>query len=156
MSAAVSIESGILTPDIREALRALLSQNVAPYLEFSSTANAPGVCICTSYADFRRHVEAEYQAKLMSQPIVPANYRAGGGRRKLPEAPVRYLNAETQTEGPSEPTGRHTESASDNPSCRSSKSRKSPATRAIGLSSTDTDSGRPPRPALSQSLQSLP
>jgi hypothetical protein len=60
MSITASIESGILAPDVREVLRTLLSRKSEPYLEFPSTVDAPGVYICTSYADLRRTIEAEY------------------------------------------------------------------------------------------------
>jgi len=83
MSVVAGIESGNLDPDFREALRTLLSRKSEAYLEFPSTADAPGVCICTSYADLRRIIETEYETKLKSRPTVPANYRAGGTRRRL-------------------------------------------------------------------------
>ncbi|PVH69829.1 hypothetical protein DL98DRAFT_578148 [Cadophora sp. DSE1049] len=47
-----------------------------PYLEFPSTADAPGVCICTSYAELRRAIKAKYQTRLNSRLTVPANYYA--------------------------------------------------------------------------------
>ena len=55
-----SIELGILPSNFREALRTLLSRKSETYLDFPSTEDAPGVCICTSYADLRCLVEAEY------------------------------------------------------------------------------------------------
>jgi hypothetical protein len=84
MSTTASIESGILAPDLREALRTLLGRKSEPYVEFPSTADAPGVCICTSYADVHCVIEAEYQTKLDSRPKAPANCSAGGVQRKLP------------------------------------------------------------------------
>ena len=45
------------------------------------------MCICTSYADLRRKIEAEHQVKLNSRPTASANYCVGGVRRKLPDGP---------------------------------------------------------------------
>jgi hypothetical protein len=141
MSTAASIESGTLAPDVREALRTLLSRKSEPYLEFPSTVDAPGVCICTSYADLRRTIEAAYQAKLNSRPTVPVNYSVGGGRRKLPDATRRYVEVGTQTEArpvPVAPTSQ-IESASESGPRRPRRLRRAPVSRPI-CSSTDTES----------------
>ena len=107
MSVVESIESGILSTELREALRTLLSQINMPYLDHPGTSDGPGICISTSLADFRRHIEMKHQEKLDSQPKVPANYRPGGGRRKLPDGPIishmteekpKYHDAATQTQ----------------------------------------------------------
>src|SRR5271167_4119075 len=80
-------QSGALTPELREALRTFLAQNDQPYLDIPETSDGPGVCICTSLANLRRIIEAEYREKLDSQPRVLANYSLSG-RRKLPDAPI--------------------------------------------------------------------
>jgi len=162
MSTIASIESGILAPDLREALRTLLSRKSEPYLEFPSTMDAPGVCICTSYADLRRTIEAEYQSKLNSRPTVPANYCAGGGRRKLPDAARQYQEAGTQTQARPEPVA-YTGQIESAPESRTriKKPRRAPVSRTI-CSSTDTESAgvsgamKSPRPVGSQGLPSLP
>lgn len=149
MSTAASIESGTLAPDLRGALRTLLSRRSEPYLEFPSTIDAPGVCICTSYADLRRAIEAEFQARLNSRPTVPANYCAGGGRRKLPDGARQYLEAGTQTEASPEPVAHPSqiESAPESRT-RTKKSRRAPVSRTI-CSSTDTESAGVGCPGLS-------
>ncbi len=155
MSATASIESGVLAPDLREALRTLLSRKSQPYLEFPSTADAPGVCISTSYADLRRIIETEFQTKLDSRPIVPANYSAGG-RRRLPDAPPPkrlYQDAGTQTKASPRPvihTGQ-IESAPESRAHRSKRLRRAPVSRTICSSSTETESVVV-RPARSQGL----
>ena len=159
MSTAASIELGILTPDLREALRTLLSRRSKTYLELPSTADAPGVCISTSYADLRRVIEADYQAKLDSDPKVPANYSISG-RRRLPDAaPVaatrQYLDAGTQTEAGLRSIANQVESASESGSRRSRKSQRAAVSRIIYSSSTETDAEiRPARPVESQGLWS--
>jgi hypothetical protein len=166
MSVVASIEAGDLAPDLREALRTLLGRKSETYLEFPSTADAPGVCICTSYADLRRLVEAEYQAKLKSSPKVPLNYCAGGGRRKLPDAlppaEVRsqpgYEDAGTQTEAALEGvvyTGQ-VESAPEAPAYRKRRLRRVPVSRAICSPSSGTESagGRPAQQRRSQGSSS--
>lgn len=162
MSTIASIESGILDAGLREALRTLLSRKSEPYLEFPSTADAPGVCICTSYAELRRAIEAEYQTKLNSRPTVPANYCAGGGRRKLPDAARQYREAGTQTQARPEPVA-YTSQVESAPESRArvKKPRRAPVSRAI-CSSTDTESAggsraiTSPRQVGSQGLPSLP
>ena len=171
MSVVASIESGNLDPDFREALRTLLSRKSEAYLEFPSTADAPGVCICTSYADLRHIIETEYKTKLKSRPTVPANYRAGGARRRLPDAAStteegskhRYADVGTQTTASPEPvvcTGQ-VESAPESWSCRNRKSRRAPVSRTICSSSTETETetetavDKPVHQAGSQSLLSL-
>ncbi|PVH71395.1 hypothetical protein DL98DRAFT_615472 [Cadophora sp. DSE1049] len=68
MSILASIESGSLDSSLREALRTLFSRKFELYLEFPSTADAPGVCICTSYAELRRAIKAKYQTRVESAP----------------------------------------------------------------------------------------
>jgi len=177
MSDVASIESGILAPDLREALRTLLSRKSEPYLEFPSTADAPGVCICTSYADVRRTIVAEYESKVNSRLTVPPTYCAGGGRRKLPDglppaeegSKRRYVEAGTQTEAGLRSTASlsQVESAAESTSHRRKILRKATVSRAI-CSSTDTESAgnesvgvpgttvRSPQPVGSQGLSSLP
>lgn len=167
MSVAASIESGTLAPDFREALRTLLSRKSQPYLEFPSTAEAPGVCICTSYSDLRRIIEAQYETKVKSRPTVPANYRVGG-RRKLPDAlppteaesKCRYEDVGTQTEAGPEGvlyTGQ-VESAPEAQPYRKRRLRRVPVSRAICSSSSGAESAevRPARRMGSQGLLSLP
>jgi hypothetical protein len=160
MSDTAGIESGILTSDLRGALRTLLSRKSETYLEFPSTADAPGVCICTSYADLRRLVEAEYQTKLKSSPKVPLNYCAGGGRRKLPDGLPRqsthqYKDVGTQTEASPEGVAYagQVESAPEAPAYRKRRLRRVPVSRAICSSSSGTESagGRPAQRISSQS-----
>jgi hypothetical protein len=167
MSVAASIESGTLAPDFREALRTLLSRKSETYLEFPGTADAPGVCICTSYAELRRTIEAEYETKLKSRPTVPANYCAGGARRKLPnglpatEVSTRqYNDIGTQTEASPEPAA-HTsqvESAPESQTYGIKNLRRAPVSRAICSSSSETESarGRRARQASNRSSSSLP
>jgi hypothetical protein len=120
MSVVARIESGVIPAELREALRTLISQNEAPYLDLPGTSDGPGICISTSLADFRRHVEMKHQERLDSQPRVPADFRLGGGRKRLPNAPIDshiadgrsgYVNAATQTQTMSE-TVPHTASQS--------------------------------------------
>lgn len=130
MFTAESIESGVVPPEVLEALRTLLGRVNAPYLELPGAHDGLGVCICTSYADIRRHVEKSYQDRLDSQPRVPASYHAGGGgRRRLPDESCRRSTA-TQTEPWRRP---HTESA---PEARARRRRRV----------------RPPRPPLSRAI----
>lgn len=96
MSVVESIESGVLPTEVREALRALLSQQDQPYLDIPGD-DGLGICISPCLADFRRHVEAEYEKKLKSSPKVPTNYRLGA-RRKLPDGKVTFRDVATQTE----------------------------------------------------------
>jgi hypothetical protein len=159
MSGTAILESGTLSPNSRETLRTLL--NSEPYLDFPSTADGPGVCICTSYADLRRAIETEYQARVNSRPTVPATYRAGGGRRKLPDGKPQYLDAETQTDV-RWATPVQIESAPESQTRRTRKVRKALVSRTICLSGTDTESvgmagaiARSPRQAGSQGLSSL-
>lgn len=163
MSTAASIESGILAPELREALRAFLSRKSTTYHEFHSTADGPGVCISTSYADLRRAIEAEYQTKLDSGPKVPAHYCVGG-RRKLPDSRPslevkstrQYVDAGTQTEARLGLTASQVESAPESRTHRPKKLRRTPVSRVICSSSTDTDStARPARQIGSQGLLSL-
>jgi hypothetical protein len=60
MSVMASIKAGDLAPNLWEALWTLLGRKSETYLEFPSTADAPGVYICTSYADLCCLVKAEY------------------------------------------------------------------------------------------------
>lgn len=153
----MNAESDSLSPESREHLRTLLSYHSSPFLDFPSTSDSPGVCICTSYADLRRIIEAEYQAKLDSRPTVPATYRAGGGRRKLPDSPLggrassQYRSIATQTRAAE--TVRSIESAPESRIYRVAKHRNTRVPRATGWSSSDTEhvsATRRPRPALSQ------
>jgi hypothetical protein len=144
MSVIESIESGVIPIELREALRTLLSQHDQPYLDIPGS-DGPGVCIGTCFADVRRHVEAEYQAKLESRPKVPANYTVNG-RRRLPDRRP-YQDAGTQTApwikhattqttlGVETPTAQ-TESA---PEARYRRLRIGGRIRAICSSSSDTD-----------------
>jgi hypothetical protein len=167
-----SIESGILPTELREALRTLLSRNDAPYLDLPGTLDGPGICISTSLADFRRYIEMKYQEKLDSQPKVPVNYRPGGGRRKLPDAPIesyvtegkpKCQDAATQTQPiPETPvhiatqsrsrpgTPRHTAQTESAPETRTRRPRK--ARRVIVSDSSDIDTeGRGDLAATSRS-----
>jgi hypothetical protein len=149
MSDVESPESSVLTPDLREALRTLLSQNSQPYLDIPSTADGPGICISTSLADFRRVIKAQHQVELDCRPMVPANYRAGGGRRPLPNGiPIKpqYQNTATQTEPRPEPltqTGQ-VESAPETRTRTPRKGKRLPVSRVICSSSTDTESSSGP------------
>lgn len=167
MSVAASIESGTLAPDFREALRTLLSRRSKTYVEFPSTADAPGVCICTSYAELRRLIEAEYERKLKSRPTVPTDYCAGGARRKLPnglpptevESKRQYEDVGTQTEASPEPVAQpgQVDSAPESQSYRIRKLQRPPVSRAICSSSSETEPvrGRRARQASSHSLSGL-
>ena len=66
MSAIKGVESGIFPPELREALRNLLSQREEPYLDIPGTSDGPGLCISTSLAEFRRHIETRHQERLDS------------------------------------------------------------------------------------------
>jgi hypothetical protein len=149
MSDVESLESSVLTPDLREALRTLLSQNSQPYLDIPSTAAGPGICISTSLADFRRVIKAQHLVELDCRPVVPTNYRAGGGRRPLPNGiPIKpqYQNTATQTEPRPEPltqTGQ-VESAPETRTRMPRRAKRPPVSRVICSSSTDTESSSGP------------
>jgi hypothetical protein len=100
MSLVDSIESGHLPAEFREALRTLLSQHDLPYVDFPGT-DGPTLCISTSLADIRRHIEAAYQERQAARPTIPAQYTISG-RRKLPDAQPEYRDVATQTEDPPE------------------------------------------------------
>lgn len=100
-----SIQS-VLSTDVIESLRTFLSQATEPFIDLPGTSDTPGICISTSFATFRRHIETEHQQKVTSQPKVPPNYRLGGIRNKLPSSPLssslirkpsRYQDSSTQT-----------------------------------------------------------
>jgi hypothetical protein len=153
MSVIKSIESGVLPAELTEALRTLLSQRDQPYLDIPGI-DGPGICVSTSLADFRRHVETEYQEKLDSRPKVPASYSVGG-RRKLPDNKPKYRDVAAQTEPmhetvtymatqtkrrPGTPTGTaQVESAPEPGRCRRKGVRRPIALRIICSSSSDTD-----------------
>jgi hypothetical protein len=150
MSVIESIESGILSTELREALRTLLSQHDQPYLDLQGSEGL-GICISTSFADIRRRVEAEYQEKIDSRPKVPTNYSVGG-RRKLPDGKPKYQDAAVQTESmaaharPGTPRSTvQTESAPEGGSLRRRKGGRTPVSRAICSSSSETDRVRSPR-----------
>jgi hypothetical protein len=161
MSALEGVESGIFPPELREALRNLLSQREEPYLDIPGTSDGPGLCISTSLAEFRRHIETRHQERLDSQPKVPANYRLGTGRRPLPHARLvpQTRDASTQTESRPEPlasqsprsrsrlgTPYATQSAPET-QARKTKNLRPPISRTICSSSTDTDVHSDPTPA---------
>ena len=150
MSVIEGIESGILSAELREALRTLLSQQDQPYLDLQGSEGL-GICISTSFADVRRRVEAGYQEKIDSRPKVPTNYSVSG-RRKLPDGEPKYQDAAVQTESmaaqarPGTPTSTaHTESAPEVGSLRRRKGGRTLVSRAICSSSSETDRVRSPR-----------
>lgn len=163
MSIVESIESGNLPPELREALRTLLSQRGLPYLDIPGT-DGPSICVGTSLANMRRHIEAEYEERLGTHPKVPAHYSISG-RRKLPDVRPQCRDMATQTEGLPEmsmplqpglgstatptrrrqdtPTGTQIESAPE-AGMRRRKGRGKPfVSRAFCSSSSDTDQQAP-------------
>ena len=56
----MSIKLGILAPDLREALRTLLSRKSKPYLKFPSTIDTLGVYISISYTNLYYTIKAKY------------------------------------------------------------------------------------------------
>jgi hypothetical protein len=88
MATLETIRSSILSIELIEALRTVLSQATEPFLDLPGTTDCPGICISSGFAAFRRYVETKYQEKLDSQPKVPADYRLSGARRKLPSSPL--------------------------------------------------------------------
>lgn len=94
MLAAEHTENEVLPPAQREALRTLLAQLGQPYLDIPGDAEGPGLCIGSSLSELRRHIEAQYQARLNSQPRVSPSYTLG--RRRLPDH--THKEAATQTE----------------------------------------------------------
>jgi hypothetical protein len=152
MSVIENLESGILPSELREVLRTLLSQCDQPFIDIPGT-DGPGICISTSLADFRRHIEGEYRARLDSRPRVPASYTVNG-RRKLPDSSGRPLRRDiaTQTESetptymveirhrPGTPIGTaHIESAPEAGTYRRKGGRRPCVSRAICSSSSETD-----------------
>jgi hypothetical protein len=147
-----NIESGILPSELREVLRALLSQCNQPFIDIPGT-DGPGICISTSLAHFRRHIEGEYRARLELRPRVPASYTVNG-RRKLPDSssrpPRRDIATQTESETPTymaeirhrpgTPIGTaHIESAPEAGTYRRKGGRRPCVSRAICSSSSETD-----------------
>jgi hypothetical protein len=91
-----SVESGVLSAKLREALWTLLSQHNLPYLNIISS-NSLGVCISTYLADFCRHIKAEVQKKIDSWPKVLANYTVNSRQKLLNRIP-KYQDTAVQTE----------------------------------------------------------
>ena len=156
MPTSESVEHDVLSTELKEALRTLLSRESEPYLDIPGTSDSPGICISTSLAAFRRYIETKHQEKLDSQPKVPANYVLGGGRRKLPEGRRVYCEAGTQTDPTPEAlvyiatqsrsntrpgTPNQTESAPEASIRKRKVLRRAPLSRAICSSSSDTSPG---------------
>ena len=70
----ISIKSGTLASNFREALWTLFSQKSKTYIKFPNIINTPRVYIYTSYTELRYTIKVEYKMKLKSHPIVPTNY----------------------------------------------------------------------------------
>ena len=164
MSIVESIESGVLPIELREALRTLLSQHNQPYLDIPST-DGLGLCISTCFADFRRHVEAEYQVKLGSQLKVPANYTING-RRRLPDSGgrLKYQDGGTQTEpGTAMYTATQSQLRSETPtataqieSAPEARRRRGKGGRIPVICSSSSDTDRVVNPRSSQQSHARP